>query len=263
MAVHTIPYITILGTNVSLLDVDELHTTMANIISTGRKELVLHVNINAINLAYREKWYREILNMAPTVFCDGYGVKLGACILGHSIPERITYADWMWQLSEYAESRDWRFYLLGGKPGVAEKATEKLREKHPNLKIVGAEHGYFDKSQGSIENEAVIQRINAARPNILLVAFGMPLQEHWLMENWDRIEVNIALTGGAALDYVSDTLKRGPRWLTDSGLEWLARLFIEPKRLWKRYLIGNPVFIWRVILERLGLLSFEEETTKR
>ncbi len=98
-------------------------------------------------------------------------------------------------------------------------------------------------------------RTNAVKPNIIIVGFGMQPQERWLMENWDRIEINVALTGGAVFDYVSGELRRAPRWMTDHSLEWLAWLIIEPRRLWKRYLIGNPLFLWRVLKQRLGLLS--------
>lgn len=145
-------------------------------------------------------------------------------------------------------------FFLGSKPGIAEKAAQRLQERHPNLVIAGTHHGYFDKTPGSLENEAIIQQINAARPNILIVAFGMPLQEKWLMENWERIDANIALTGGAVFDYISGELARAPRWMTDNGLEWLGRLLIEPGRLWKRYVIGNPLFLWRILLQRLGVL---------
>jgi len=126
------------------------------------------------------------------------------------------------------------------------------------LRIVGTYHGYFDKTPGSPGNEAVIQAINAVKPNILIVGFGMPLQERWLMENWDRVEASVALTGGAVFDYVSGDLRRPPCWMTSHGLEWLGRLLIEPRRLWQRYLIGNPLFLWRVLKQRLGLLSVDE-----
>jgi N-acetylglucosaminyldiphosphoundecaprenol N-acetyl-beta-D-mannosaminyltransferase len=175
--------------------------------------------------------------------------------LGYHIPQRITYADWIWTLAEFVEPRGFTFFFLGARPGVVEKAAAGLREGFPNLRIVSTHHGYFDKTPGSPENEAVIQQINAVRPNILIVGFGMPLQERWLMENWERIEANVALTGGAVFDYISGELRRGPRWMTDHSLEWLARLIIEPRRLWKRYLIGNPLFLWRVLKQRLGLLS--------
>jgi N-acetylglucosaminyldiphosphoundecaprenol N-acetyl-beta-D-mannosaminyltransferase len=141
---------------------------------------------------------------------------------------------------------------------VADKAAANLKARFPDLRIVSTHHDYFDKTPGSAENEAVIEQINAVKPNILIVGFGMPLQERWLMENWDHIDANVALTGGAVFDYVSGELQRAPRWMTDNGLEWLGRLLIEPRRLWKRYLIGNPLFIWRVLKQRLGLLHFDE-----
>lgn len=101
----------------------------------------------------------------------------------------------------------------------------------------------------------VIEKINKVRPNILLVGFGMPVQEYWLQENWEKIDTNIALTGGAVFDYLSGELRRAPRWMTDHGLEWLGRLIIEPRRLWKRYIIGLPLFFLRVLLFKLGLLK--------
>jgi N-acetylglucosaminyldiphosphoundecaprenol N-acetyl-beta-D-mannosaminyltransferase len=182
---------------------------------------------------------------------------LGARILGHRIPQRITYADWIWQLAEFAEPRGITFFFLGARPGVAQNAAERLRERYPDLRIVGIHHGYFDKSPGSEENEAVLQKIDASRPHVLVIAFGMPLQERWLAENWARINTNIALTGGAVFDYVSGDLSRAPRWMTDHGLEWLGRLLIEPQRLWKRYLVGNPLFLYLIVKQRLGLLKLD------
>ncbi len=93
---------------------------------------------------------------------------------------------------------------------MADKAAANLKARFPALRIVGAHHGYFDKTPGSAENEAVIAQINAVKPNILIVGFGMPLQERWLMENWDRIDANVALTGGAVFDYVSGEFQRAP-----------------------------------------------------
>ena len=128
----------------------------------------------------------------------------------------------------------------------------------PNLGIVGIHHGYFDHTSGSSENETVIQQINAANPDVFVVGFGMPLQEWWLKENWDRVNADVAITLGAIFDYVSGELRREPRFLTDNGFEWLARLFIEPRRLWRRYMVGNPVFLMRVLVQRLT-----EESSRR
>jgi N-acetylglucosaminyldiphosphoundecaprenol N-acetyl-beta-D-mannosaminyltransferase len=107
-----------------------------------------------------------------------------------------------------------------------------------------------------------MNEINAAKPQILVVGFGMPRQERWLMENWDRVDANFALAGGAVFDYFSSRLRRGPRLLTDNGFEWLARLLVEPARLWRRYLLGNPLFLLRVLRQRLSPEKKEHEGSK-
>lgn len=98
----------------------------------------------------------------------------------------------------------------------------------------------------------MVREINASAPDILLVGLGMPLQERWLMQNREKLNAGVALMGGAVFDYVSGGLRRGPRLLTDNGLEWLARLLVEPRRLWRRYLVGNPLFLARVLGQRFG-----------
>ena len=243
--------VNILGVNVDPLSVAELHARILSIVREGGHALTLHVNIYGLNLCYRDSELRAFFNAAPVVFCDGAGVVLGARILGRHLPKRITYADWAWELMDFAERENLSLFFLGARPGVARKAAARLKGRYPNLKIAGIHHGYFDGTVGGPENEAVLRKINATRPDILLVGFGMPLQERWLMHNWDRIDARVALTGGAVFDYVSEELKRGPRILTDNGFEWLARLLIEPKRLWRRYLIGNPLFLLRVLKQRL------------
>jgi len=251
----------ILGIKISLITVRTLNNHIGYLIENDKRDLVHCVNIHKMNLAYKDRSLRNFLNEASIVFCDGAGVMLGARILGKRIPERITYGDWLWSLAEFAETRGITFYFLGNKPGVAEKAKMILKNKFPKLAVNGIHHGYFDKSPDSSENETIIREINEIKPNILIVGFGRPAQEKWLIENWERLNANVALTGGGAFDIISGVLQRGPKWMTNHGLEWLARMFIEPRRLWKRYLIGNPLFIGRVLLERLGLLSFQERKT--
>ena len=124
----------------------------------------------------------------------------------------------------------------------------------PKLLISGTQHGYFNKNPGDIENSNVVEIINRAQPDILLVGFGMPLQEKWLSENRESLNVKIAITCGALFEYLSGDLKRGPRWMTEHYLEWLARMIISPRRYYKRYLRDNPIFLFRIIKQKfLGI----------
>ena len=241
--------VNVLGVGVDPLTVEELHAEIERLVRDRKCALVLNVNAHCLNLCYEDSKLRDFLNGAEVVFCDGAGVMLAARILGRRIPVRITCADWAWQLAGFAEARNFSLYFLGARPGVAQAAARRLRQRYPGLQIVGVHHGYFDRS----ENEAVVQKINAAAPDILLVGLGMPLQEYWLMENRHRLDAGVVLTGGAVFDYVSGRLRRGPRLLVSSGFEWLARLLIDPRRLWRRYLVGNPLFLLRVVRQRLGV----------
>lgn len=235
---------------VDRLTVDELNRAIASYVDNNHHALVLNVNVHCLNLAYEQPWLRQFLNQADLVFCDGAGVILGARILGAPIEQRITFADALWDVAAFAAEHDYSLYFLGARPGVARKAADNLLQAYPKLRIVGTQHGYFDKAKDSPENQAVIEAINRARPNLLLVGFGMPLQEKWLSTNWANIDANVAISLGAIFDFISGELQRAPAWMNDHGLEWLGRLVIEPRRLWRRYLVGNPLFLWRVLNER-------------
>jgi N-acetylglucosaminyldiphosphoundecaprenol N-acetyl-beta-D-mannosaminyltransferase len=242
----------VLGVGVDPITVVELHAEIVRLLRGGRLGLVLNVNAHCLNLCYRDRALRDSLNGADVVFCDGVGVMLAARILGGRIPARITYAAWIWQLADFAAAEGLSLYFLGARPGVAQEAARRLRERFPGLRIVGVRHGYFDHSAGSAENEAVLEEINAAAPDILLVGLGMPLQERWLTENRQRLDAGVALSCGAVFDYTSRRVSRGPRLLTEGGFEWLARLLREPRRLWRRYLLGNPLFLLRVVRQLLS-----------
>jgi len=244
--------VNVLGVGIDPVSVGELHAGIKHLVQSGKRGTVLNVNANCLNLLYKDTALRGFFDGADLVFCDGAGVMLAARLLGGRIPDRITYADWAWRLAAFAEAEGLSLFLLGARPGVAERAAQQLLTLHPDLRISGVEHGYFDHSPGSRESEAVLRKVNAAGPDILIVGLGMPLQERWLMANRDAIVASVVLTGGAVFDYVSGGLRRGPRLLTDNGFEWLARLIVEPRRLWRRYLIGNPLFLFRVLGQRLG-----------
>ena len=251
MVLPSLPKADVLGVAIDAVSVADLHAAIARAIAEERRVTILHVNAHCLNLAWTRPWLRQYLNDAELVVCDGKGVQYAARWLGTRLPERITYADWMWQLAAWAAARGFSFYFLGGQPGIARKAAGVLQSRWPALKVAGCHHGYFDQTPGSADNQRIVTAVNRADPDILVTAFGMPLQEQWLARHRARVRARVALAGGAAFDYLSGELARGPRFLTQHGWEWLARLCIEPRRLWRRYLLGNPLFAFRVLKQKL------------
>jgi N-acetylglucosaminyldiphosphoundecaprenol N-acetyl-beta-D-mannosaminyltransferase len=247
------PDMELLGLPINRVGVEQVHAFIEDVISKQEKAIALNLNVFCVNLALQHKWLHEFIQSAHLVFCDGDGVRLGLKILGYSPPPKVTYNEWLWQLSAFCERKQFSLFFLGGKPGVAEEATGRLKARHPRLRVSGLHDGFFTK-RGE-ENQRVIEQINAASPDVLLVCFGMPQQELWIAENWRNVNARVFLKGGAALDYASGRLKKAPAWMIRWHLEWLYRLFQDPVRLFTRYVFGNPYFLFRVFLERIKQLS--------
>lgn len=247
----------LLKTKFHKITVNELINYIVKSAQLEKKTTVANVNVRAINFAHTMSWYREFLNNADLVFCDGFGVLLAAKILGYSLKaeHRMTGPDYIEDLVLACEQQNVSIFLLAGKPGVVDIAIDKFLAIAPNLKIEG-HHGYFDKL--GAENDAVIQNINSFKPGLLYVGFGMPIQERWILDNFNRIEAKVFMPMGACLDFYTGAVRRGPRWMTERGLEWLTRLLVEPQRLWERYIVGNPLFFYRVFKQRI----FERMATK-
>ncbi len=229
----------------------EVITAICQAAVNRQRLLTAYANAHTINLAQELPWFRDFLNRADITFCDGFGVLWGARLLGQRLPERFTPPDWFPELAAACAAQGVSLYFLGSQAHALKKAAAALKTQLPSLNIAGMQHGYFDKTPGSAENEGVVQAINAAQAGVLVVGMGQPLQEQWLVENWDKLNASVALPVGAMFDYLAGETRRAPRWLTDHGLEWLGRLLVEPARLGQRYLLGNPRFLWRVLLQRL------------
>jgi N-acetylglucosaminyldiphosphoundecaprenol N-acetyl-beta-D-mannosaminyltransferase len=225
----------------------ELLSTIAQWAAEGKTRRVMYVNAHVVNQSRSIPGLGEALRRADLVYCDGYGVRLAARVLNRPVPHRMTGADWIWGLATLAELAGLPIYLLGSEPPIAREAAERLRRWYPRLDVVGAHHGFFEL--GSPHNERVIEDINLHSPRIVLVGMGTPKQELWVDRYADRLDGAVAWTVGALFDYVSGHVPRAPRWLADNGLEWIFRLAIEPNRMWRRYLLGNPVFLSRVLSE--------------
>jgi N-acetylglucosaminyldiphosphoundecaprenol N-acetyl-beta-D-mannosaminyltransferase len=242
--------IKILGVKITSAKPEEIHQEISRLIHTGGPGFVLSGNIHSLNLARKNPWLADFFNQADLVRVDGSGIVLGGRLLGHSVNQRLTWADWGWMLGAYAASQGHTLFLLGGPQGAASEAALKLAEHSPGLEVVGTHHGFFSKK--GPENDAIIAQINRAKPDILVVGLGMPLQERWLLDNYSSIKAKVFITSGAAFQYLAGWTKRCPQWMASNGLEWLYRLLQEPAAKAKRYLWGNPVFIFHVLKEKYG-----------
>ncbi|HWE32762.1 MAG TPA: WecB/TagA/CpsF family glycosyltransferase [Solirubrobacteraceae bacterium] len=225
----------------------ELLRTISGWASDARTRRVMYVNAHVVNQSRATPGLGDALRKADLVYCDGYGVRLAARVLNMPVPHRMTGADWIWGLATLCERFGQSIYLLGSEPPLAREAASRLRRWYPGLDVVGAHHGFFDLD--SPHNERVIEDINAHGPRIVLVGMGTPKQELWVDRYADQLGGAVTWTVGALFDYVSGHTPRAPRWLADNGLEWIFRLMIEPDRMWRRYLLGNPVFLSRVLSE--------------
>jgi len=240
--------IELLGCPIHVHDLRSLLQTVDDMIDAGGRFTLGYANVHTLNQAVEHHDVAEFLRAADVVYCDGNGIRLGAALLGDALPPRMTGADWIWDLGRRAAERGHRVFWLGGRDGVTAAAAERLQRAAPGLQIAGTHHGYFDK-QGAGSDEVVAQ-INAASPDIVLVGFGTPLQERWVLTHRDAIEAPVVWVLGATADFLAGEVSRGPSLLYDHGFEWLSRLLVEPRRLWQRYLVGNSQFLARVMRER-------------
>ena len=240
-------FITLLGIKIDRLDLEGLMKRINKFLKSSQRFKVMYVNIHCMNAAFKDSEYKKIINSADLVYCDGAGVVIGASILGLNLPGRMTGADWIYDLCKICTEKEYSVYLLGGETGIAEDAGNKLVSKFPNLRIVGTFNGHFEESY----NNQVIEKINLTRPDIVLVGMGSPKQEKWINENFGKLNAKIVWGIGALMDFVTGKVSRAPKWMLDNGLEWLYRLIVEPRRLWRRYVLGNPLFFFRILKERL------------
>jgi N-acetylglucosaminyldiphosphoundecaprenol N-acetyl-beta-D-mannosaminyltransferase len=233
---------------VELAQPAEMLRTITGWAGSGRPHRVMYVNAHVVNQSMAIPELRGALESADLIYCDGYGVRLAARALDVPVPHRMTGADWVWGLAALCEAAGHSLYLLGSEPGVAADAAARLGRWYPRLRVAGFHHGYFEL--GTPHDQRVVEDINSAGADLVLVGMGTPKQELWVQQHADDLEVDVLWTVGALLDYMAGRVPRAPRWLADHGLEWIFRLALEPHRMWKRYLLGNPVFLSRVMTER-------------
>jgi N-acetylglucosaminyldiphosphoundecaprenol N-acetyl-beta-D-mannosaminyltransferase len=210
---------------------------------------VYNVNVHAMNIAQEQPDFRRYLQTADLVFCDGYGVKWLARLLHIDIPYRLTPPDWVDDFARASAQAGQSVFILGDENGLADQFGRTLESRHPGYRHAGAHHGFFKKT--GPENDAIIKMINDSGATHLLVGFGMPLQERWIEANVDALQVKVAISVGALFRWYLGIEARAPKWMADRGLEWVPRLMRHPVRHFRRYVVGNPLFLARVLRRRL------------
>lgn len=246
--------LTIAGVPVDALTMTEALERADVLLRDGRQHRAVTPNPEMAVLAARDPAFRTLLESSDLALADGFGLRLAARIEGKTLPATVTGADFTLKLAEFAEQKGYSVGLLGGERGVAEATARNLLKRHPRLKIVAAEGGgeirFIDGKW--VERSDAIERVQAAKPEILLVALGHGKQERWIRDHLPRLpSVRLAVGIGGTLDYLSGRVRRAPAPMRRLGLEWLWRLFAQPWRA-PRIFEATVVFLWMVLKKRHG-----------
>ena len=238
--------VNVVGVPVRGLSMADLVQTIIDWTETEGMKVAVGVNANVCNLAASDASFREILLTADLDYADGQSIVWAARALGGDVPERVATTDLINPLVTECAARGKKLYLFGAAPGIAQRAGERLAERAPGLQY-RARDGYVSAE----EMPALLAEIAEYSPDILLVGLGDPLQQAWLADHRAELHVPAVLTCGGLFDWVSGTNRRAPQWMITAGLEWMWRLALEPRRLAKRYLAGNPLFVGRFTVQLL------------
>jgi N-acetylglucosaminyldiphosphoundecaprenol N-acetyl-beta-D-mannosaminyltransferase len=215
-------------------------------IHEGGTHCIFIANAHTLNLAYEDPVYRQILNSADLLLNDGTGIRWAGRLFGNEFKENLVGTDLIPNYFRHRKGQKIKIYLLGGFKNVVSEAARRIAVQFPSIVVAGFHDGYFREN----ENSEIIREINEKHPHILLVGFGNPKQEIWISENAHELNVPICIGIGGLIDHFGGKLKRAPIWMRKLGIEWVQLLFQQPRLKWKRYIIGNPMFVIRITKNR-------------
>ncbi len=233
----------VLGCPVDQMTLDDCVAYFEQIIAQRQPCHIIVVNAAKIVKARIDKELQQIITDADVIGADGVPVVWASKLLGQPLPGRVNGTDLMDRLFEVSAEKDYRVYLLGARQDIITNTVKNLKQHYPRLNIVGYRNGYFDSLQ---DEEHAVLDINSAQPDILLLGMGTPMKEKWVRRHKSTLRVPIIHGVGGSFDIVGGLTKRAPKWMQDYGLEWFYRFLQEPRRMWRRYLVTNSVFIWLV-----------------
>lgn len=238
--------LTLLGVQVHDVTYQETLEHIARFIAEGRSHQICTVNPEFIMTAQQDSEFKAILNAADLCVPDGVGLLWAANWIGQPLRERVTGSDLVPLLAAAAEARQWKVFFLGAAPGVADQAAAILKRQHPNLQVVGTWPG----SPQPHDDDVTLSKIQAADPDIVLVAYGAPAQDKWIARNRTRLNAKVLMGVGGSFDFIAGEAERAPQWIQRLWLEWVHRLIKQPWR-WRR-MLAVPRFMWAIIWDQAG-----------
>ena len=253
----------LLGRRIDCMNIPSIVEAIRKACIEGKQITVAHYNIHGFNLSMQFPWYYQFLQSAEITNCDGMGILKAISFMGLDLPVdyRVSYSLLMPKILENCNQNEFSVFLLGGKPQILQDAINNLQLQYPKASFAG-HHGYFDKEDPEA-NEALVEQINQFQPNILIVGMGMPIQEYWVQKYRHKLKANTIMVGGAIIDRMAGMVSDCPRFISDSGFEWLYRLVREPKRLAARYLLGNSAFALQIMLATFNKSLLRVELTPK
>ena len=255
--------VNVLGVGISALDQGRTREFLFDAVRQGQRGYVAVTGVHGVSEAQDDPVFRKILNNALLCTPDGMPMVWMGRLQGQRSIRRVYGPDLMLNLCQHSVAYGFSHFLYGGVPGVAEGLKQELEVRFRGLKIVGTYTPPF-RPLSDIEISDLQQRVRAARPDFLWVGLSTPKQERFMAQHMSILpEPKIFIGVGAAFDLLTGRIRQAPRWMQRAGLEWFFRLTQEPKRLWKRYLVSNPLFILRAGAQLLGLRNYLLPETPR
>jgi len=249
----------ILGCPMTKLGLDDFVTRIEEFIVSKRPHYIAVVNVAKLVKMRSDKELARSILSADLIGADGVPLVWASRLLGAPLPGRVNGTDLMYKLLERADEKGYRIFFFGAKEEVLQRVLEVVQKDYPGVSIAGSRHGYFTAA----EECGIVHQILAAQPDILFIAFGTPKKELWVKRHLYAMGVPVVHGVGGSFDVLAGVIPRAPLWMQRNGLEWLFRLLQEPRRMWRRYLATNTLFLILLLREwfcyRLGLLAPQDE----
>ena len=252
-----LPRVNILGVGISAINMEMALDLIDVWIKCQESEYVCITPVHSVMDCQRDPELRRIQNASGMTTPDGMPLVWLSRLHGHDYVDRVYGPDLMLALCERSVEKGYRHFFYGGAEGVAEQLAANLQDRFPDLRVTGTYSPPF-RPLTEDEDGEIVQMINESNPDIVWVGLGAPKQERWVASHVDRLKAPVLIGVGAAFDFHTGRKPQAPQWMQRRGLEWLFRLMTEPGRLWKRYLINNPLFVALVLLQALGLRRYTD-----